>query len=117
MGKLTAEQTQQLKDLENLRDSADDDETVVWVRKGDHETRLTGERARRWLAANGYDTDDADDSSQAAPLPAKTAAPAKKAVPAKKTATPAAGPESLEDDGNGAALEQDASARPKRDWF
>jgi hypothetical protein len=84
MGKLSAEQMRQLKELEELRDT-EDEEVVVWVRKGDHETRLTGARAERWLRANGYDADDADDSSKGDPLeekPAK-AAPAKKIVPGK----------------------------------
>ncbi len=108
MGKLTAEQAQQLKDLEAMRDADDDDETVVWVRQGNHETRLTGDRAVRWLRKNGYDEDDADESSQGAPLPAKS-------VPAKKAAAPAAdGPaEPVE----GAELEQDAPEPTRRRFF
>lgn len=112
MGKLSAEQTRQLKELEELRDADDDEETFVWVRRGDHETRLTGDRAKRWLRANGYDEDEADDSSQAEPLEEKGAP--KKA--AKKAAAPAAkgaavAPEEEE------PLEQDASAVKNRRSF
>ena len=86
MGKLSAAQQKQLADLEKLRDSDDDEEVSVWVRNADgHETRLTGERAERWLARNGYDIDDADDSSADEPLEGKNTPPAKKAAaPAKK---------------------------------
>jgi len=94
MGKLSPEQQKQLADLEAMRDADDDDdECVVWVRKGDHETRLTGDRARRWLRDNGYDPDDADDSTKAAPLEPKNAPAAKKATPkaGKAEADPEAG--------------------------
>jgi hypothetical protein len=79
-----AERLKALQDQIEALESEDDEETVVWVRKGDHETRLTGQRAKRWLRANGYDEDDADDSTKSEPLeekPAKSAAPAKKITP------------------------------------
>ena len=85
MGKLSAEQQKQLADLEALRDADDDEETVVWVRNKDgHETRLSGERAERWLKANGYDESDADDSSPKEPLDAKGTKTAGKAPRAGK---------------------------------
>lgn len=42
------------KELETADDDGPDDE--VWVKKGDHETKLTGERARNWLKTHGYDS-------------------------------------------------------------
>lgn len=100
----------QIDSLQAEYDSAEDDELEVWVRNGDgHETRLTGERAARWLARNGYDATDADDSSAGDPLDAKDpkkTAPAKKtAAPAKKTAAPAkkAAAPAVDDDQDDAA--------------
>lgn len=85
MGKLTAEQEKQLAELEKIRDGAeDDDEVSCWVRNGDgHETRLTGARAVAWMKRNGYDVDDADDSTQAAPLDPKATTAPKKVAPGK----------------------------------
>jgi hypothetical protein len=117
MGKLSAEQEKQLADLEALRDQDDDDdETVVWVRKGDHETRLTGKRAERWLRENGYDPDDADDSTKDAPLDPK-AAGGKAGKPAKKAAAPKAGDTIPGEDGE--ELDQDAPGptRNRRAFF
>lgn len=114
MAKLSAEQMRQLKELEELRDAEDDEELSVWVRKGDHETRLTGERARRWLKNNGYDEDDAEEATKGEPLQEKAtkATPAKKTAPAKTTKTQLAEDEVEE-------LEQDAPAapRPRREFF
>ena len=91
MGKLTKEQQAQLAELERLRDSDDpDEELAVWVRNKDgHETRLTGDRAFNWLTRNGYDVDDADDSSKGQPLDPKATPPAKKAAPGKAGDPPA----------------------------
>lgn len=85
MGKLTKEQEQQLAELEKIRDGADDDDEVsCWVRNSDgHETRLTGARAENWLRRNGYDVEDAGDSTKTDPLAEKGAPPAKKAAPGK----------------------------------
>jgi hypothetical protein len=116
MAKLSAEQMRQLKELEELRDAEDDEELSVWVRKGDHETRLTGERARRWLKNNGYDEEDAEEASKGEPLEEKPtkAVPAKKAVPGKAKVGKA------EDEVvAGDPLEQDAPAVPRqrREFF
>lgn len=110
-----AERLKALQDQIEALESEDDEETVVWVRKGDHETRLTGQRAKRWLRANGYDEDDADDSTKSEPLeekPAKSAAPAKKITPGKvKAEKPEdAADEELESD-------QPAPRRVPREFF
>lgn len=115
MAKLSAEQQRQLQELEELRDAQEDEETVVWVRRGDHETQLTGERARRWLKNNGFDAEDAEDSSKAEPLEEKESpkpGAAKKSAPAKVKAEKV---ETETDD----ELEQDvpAVARPRREFF
>jgi hypothetical protein len=118
MAKLSAEQQRQLDELEALRDQADDDdETVVWVRKGDHETRLTGKRAERWLRENGYDPDDADDSSKDAPLDPKAAGGKAGGKPAKKAAAPKPGDDAPGNDGP--ELDQDAPGptRNRRAFF
>lgn len=44
------------KQLESAEDDEPDEE--VWVRNKDgHETRLTGKRAKAWMAKHGYDDD------------------------------------------------------------
>ena len=85
MGKLSAEQENQLKELERIRDGADDDDEIsCWVRNSEgHETRLTGARAVAWMKRNGYDAEDATDSTKTDPLDAKGTPPAKKAAPGK----------------------------------
>jgi hypothetical protein len=117
MARLTPQEQKQLDDLNARKDAPDDDELSVWVRNGDgHETRLTGAAAKRWLVKNGYDEDDADDSSAGDPLDGKGAGkstpPAKKA--AKKAAPGAAGAGTGE--GEEDALDPDAEpprARPR----
>ena len=77
MGKLSPEEQATLDRLTRQRDEPDDDDLAVWVRNSDgHETRLTGERAARWLRRNGYDEDDADESTSAEPLDARKGKPA-----------------------------------------
>lgn len=92
MARLSPEEQATLKRLQQRAEAPDDEETAVWVRNASgHETRLTGERAERWLARNGYSEDEAEESTAAEPLEsagkgvpkkaAKKAAAPKKAVP------------------------------------
>ncbi len=114
MAKLSAEQQKQLADLEALRD-ADDEETVVWVRnKSGHETRLTGDRAERWLKANGYDHDDAEDSSAREPLDA-AGAPKTPKPKDPKTKTPKAGDD--QDDDQDVTPDEQPANRNRRPIF
>lgn len=125
MAKLTREQQKQLDELNALANAPEDndDEVVVWVRKGEHETRLVGDRAKRWLRTHGYDEDDAEDSSKAEPLEEESHAtavakpePTKRAV-AKKTVPAAAATEADETDDSEVPVEQDAPARTSRRVF
>ena len=114
MGKLSPDQEKQLAALEKLRDSdGDDDEISVWVRNADgHETRLTGARAERWMARNGYDIDDAEDSSKTEPLDPKAPKPAKKAAPGKAGDGDTADPDDVAQDPPAAS-----APRPNRKFF
>lgn len=81
-----AELEAQLKAL----DDEDDEELSVWVRNSDgHETRLSGDRAKRWLVRNGYDAEDVEEATKGDPLEEKVdkARKATKAAPKKVDAT------------------------------
>lgn len=119
---LTEAERKQLEALQKKENTSDDEEFSIWVRNADgHETRLSGDRAIAWCKRNGYDVEEAEDSTAGDPLEAEggdatTTAP-KKAAP--KKATPKAG-ETVDDQAGPEDLAPDApatGARKPRQFF
>lgn len=116
MGKLSPEDRATYERLKKAHEAPDDEEDfVIWVRNsGGHETRLTGDTARDWCRRNNYTADEAEESEEGEPLPAKKSA-AKKAAPGARKAK--SGDVVEEDEEEEAAPAPDAQPKRRGNFF